>query len=593
MDNESGYPPRTPIVQELLQEALATDNEGLIVGGFCKVLCAIRNVFSSTIDMDTKLWDVEESRFLWKKVEQTFRNMTDVPEKCNDQKMFILFLDEANNLGGLSTKVSDDKWRAFKLFRRALKAYTGVFCVMLGTNSKLSNFQPIRQKDPSNRALTQDLFRPFIIGGTRDIHVKSPILERDASLVELFRLGRPLWNSYVTPESLGAVVKFAEEKLLGGLQQPVYTDAETLAIASVRLCLNVGPATELAHELVAGYMATLFAVDTSRQLLLTAYPPEPVLCEAAARLWNTAFASESRGRGGGIYWQTAILPTLVHLKHGTTSLGYTGELVARFLLLLAVDRVKQASDAHYFSDKVPLSAFLAELANLPLFGDSGIIQNLETSRSAPFADANVRFTHFILLETSPTMSTLQLLRSRCSAAVMPAGHRGANIAIPLRLSDGTLSCILVQVKNRESDFGIPAAAERLLPMRVFDREVSNLADLPATVGILMQLGSKKNQVEFLRAPTRSSESLRKPRVEHPRPLVLYGLSDSVYPCLRGTSETTMRLLTILLRTPLNFNGWSEAGHEWQTALTMNLMPNYDKVVKSETEDVDMGDGSDE
>jgi hypothetical protein len=568
----------------LLQEALATDNDDLIVGGFCKVLCAIRNVISSTIDMDTKLWDVEDSRFLWEKVEQTFRNMTDVPEKCNDQKMFILFLDEANNLGGLSTKASDEKWRAFKLFRRALKAYTGVFCVMLGTNSKLSNFQPMRQKDPSSRASTQDLFRPFIIGGTRDIHVKSPMLERDGSLVELFRLGRPLWNSYVAPESLGAVVRFAEEKLLGGLQQPVYTDAETLAIASVRLGLNVGPATELAHELVAGHMATLFAVDSSRQLLLTAYPPEPVLCEAAARLWNTAFASESRGRGGGIYWQTAILPTLVHLKHGTTSLGYTGELVARFLLLLAVDRAKQASDAHYFSDTVSLSAFLAELANLPP-------ANLPPSGDSDrFANANVRFTHFTLLETAPTMSTLQLLRSRCSAAVMPAGHLGANIIIPLRLSDGTLSYILVQVKNRKSDSGVVAAAEELLPMRVF-KKVSGLADLPATVGILMQLGSTKNQVKFLSAPTWSSERLRKPRVEHPRPLVLYGLSDSVYPCLRGTSQTTMRLLAILLRTPLDFKGWSEAGHEWQTNLTMNLMPKYNEFVKSEPDDVDMGDRS--
>jgi len=142
-----------------------------------------------------------------------------------------------------------------------------------------------------------------------------------------------------------------------------------LAIATVRLSLFVGPSTDLAHKLIAGHMAILFAVDLSRQCLLTSYPPEPVLGEAAALIWNTAF--KSREKGGGRYWETAIMPALVQLKLGTALLGWTGELVARLLLLLAVDRTKTTSKAHYFSDPLPLSALLAELANLPLLETAG------------------------------------------------------------------------------------------------------------------------------------------------------------------------------------------------------------------------------
>jgi hypothetical protein len=74
---------------------------------------------------------------------------------------------------------------------------------------------------------------------------------------------------------------------------------------------------------------------------------------------------------------------------------------------------------------------------------------------------------------------------------MPAGHKGANIGILLQLSDGTLSYILVQAENRGNNSGYLAAAEGLLPKRVFE-EGSDLARLPATVGIIMQLGSSQN-----------------------------------------------------------------------------------------------------
>jgi hypothetical protein len=170
---------------------------------------------------------------------------------------------------------------------------------------------------------------------------------------------------------------------------------------------------------------------------------------------------------------------------------------------------------------------------------------------------------------------------------MPTGHIGANIIIPLQLSDRTLSCILVQVKNqvRNASF-VLAASDLLLPKKVFDG--SDLADLPTIVRILMQLGCRKEEAKFLQGPT-SRYSFRKPSRhldhKHPDPLVLYGLSDSVYPCLKGLSPTAIAHLKILLHPPHDLKSWSQA--QWQTDLSMASLPIvYDKVAQK-TGDVDM------
>jgi hypothetical protein len=176
---------------------------------------------------------------------------------------------------------------------------------------------------------------------------------------------------------------------------------------------------------------------------------------------------------------------------------------------------------------------------------------------------------------------------------MPTGHIGANIIIPLQLSDRTLSCILVQVKNRVSNAGVLlAASDWLLPENVFNG--SDLATLPAVVRILMQLGSTQEEAKFLQGPT-SKHSLRDPSRlldrKHLDSLVLYGFSASVYPCLKGLSPTTMSHLKILLRPPHELQSWSQARREWQTKLSMASLPIVYDEVAQETGDVDMEDAA--
>jgi hypothetical protein len=596
LNHESGYPPGTPLAQKLLQQALdASPEHPLIVERLRKVLCAIRVVFSSISDKEKNLWDAEKSSPLWDKVDQTVQNMTDVPQQCSDQNMFVLFLDEANNLANLSERQEfkgKDAWMPFRLFRRALDS-SGVFCVMLGTNSKLTNFHPTRDHDDSARNLDKELFSPFIVSGFTDINVESPKLEQDAPLSEVFRLGRPLWDLYIgkEPGSLAPVVSLARGKLLRGRREPACSDAERVAIACVRLSLDVGIFTELAHDLVAGHMATLLAVDSPRRYLLLSYASEPVLGEAAAQLWNSV-------TNGDRYWQKEILPALVRLsQHNTVSIGEKGELVARLLLLLAVDKANPASqvasepeNGPYYSQPVPLIKFLAELANVARDGDDGRSADLETGL---LKNATIRLTHFIALRTTPTMRTLQLLWSRCAGGAMPTGHVGADIIIPLQLSDRTLSCILVQVKNQVSTANfVLAASDRLLPDNVFSD--SDLAALPVIVRILMQLGStREEEAKFLQGST-SQHNLRHRRSadrKHLDPLVLYGLSGSVYRCLEDLPSTAMTHLKMLARPPYNLDSWTQPRYEWKTKLAKAGLPVVYDEAAQETGDVDMEDAA--
>jgi len=68
-----------------------------------------------------------------------------------------------------------------------------------------------------------------------------------------------------------------------------------------------------------------------------------------------------------------------------------------------------------------------------------------------FYDGSVSFTHFISLELGLSLRSLQLLWDRCAAGVFKRNETGNDLVIPVRLVDGQISCILIQVKNYGQD----------------------------------------------------------------------------------------------------------------------------------------------
>ena len=66
-------------------------------------------------------------------------------------------------------------------------------------------------------------------------------------------------------------------------------DIAKFAILSVRLCPELEPSphlSEIEETLVANHMRIVYCVPEHKEFRISGYSSEPILAEAAARLWN-------------------------------------------------------------------------------------------------------------------------------------------------------------------------------------------------------------------------------------------------------------------------------------------------------------------
>ncbi|KAG2910093.1 hypothetical protein PC115_g13037 [Phytophthora cactorum] len=155
-------------------------------------------------------------------------------------------------------------------------------------------------------------------------------------------MGRPKWLSnftdlateYGLPQtSADDVVHLAANKLLLGISSLVNTYNETVmfGVASMlcRLGVRPRPTSTLASHAVANFMAILAYVGYEKDDYLSSYASDPVLALGAIKVWYT------RKDGLAKY----ILPQLKRLiLDEVLDTGGIGEMVARILLLLAMDK---------------------------------------------------------------------------------------------------------------------------------------------------------------------------------------------------------------------------------------------------------------
>jgi hypothetical protein len=90
----------------------------------------------------------------------------------------------------------------------------------------------------------------------------------------------------------------------------------------------------------------------------------------------------------------------------------------------------------------------------------------------------------------------------------------------------------------------------------------------------MQLGAPKDKAMFLDGPTSkyTTRSQNCSNSHHLDPLLLFGLSASVYPCLETLPPTAMTHLKVLARPPHNLEYWSQSGEEWKTEAAKGSLP---------------------
>ena len=171
-----------------------------------------------------------------------------------------------------------------------------------------------------------------------------------------------------------------------------------LAALSVRLDLEFDRTRHVARELetvlVQQHLRIAYSIPKHRQYIISGYPSEPLLAEAAAQAIR---------RYAGRIWEVPKLLASFAEK-GIIKDGRRGRLVMRMMLMIAYDRAVLRNTApkqfRKFSDGVPVLAFLEELfqdytgivsQSLPDMGPQAMPQR---PLCDAFRNAYVRFTHF-------------------------------------------------------------------------------------------------------------------------------------------------------------------------------------------------------
>jgi hypothetical protein len=246
----------------------------------------------------------------------------------------------------------------------------------------------------------------------------------------LARFGRPLYFSYLqscdnNSQAIDKLKNLLKRKLLDGANsfESSKQEISSLAILSSVIGLDMSPQSQLASELVASHMATCLSVSEDRERLIIAYPSEPLLSEVALEFMSDSMLPKILG-----LFSTS-------LKKGLVEPGPRGELVAR--IILAVVAHKLSIDG----SENTVQKFLTEL-----YRNDSLPENLNNF-ARNFIEGTVAFTHFNVVNYVPDKDDLEKFYMRRCAFVMKRNHPGADICVPVRLTDGKYSIIIIQIKN--------------------------------------------------------------------------------------------------------------------------------------------------
>ncbi|KAI9994736.1 hypothetical protein PInf_011567 [Phytophthora infestans] len=445
-------------------------------------------------------------------------------------------LNEKADPGALTVKVND-----FRLLRRALAlvnnrigAEGGIFGVFVDTSPKISDSEsevrPSFASDPSSRNYTNSTgdatFPPFVLTHTMDTHWREYYLKLNESnqregrksddddmtgggqvetLSEeaelkaeiaaykaivtgsendawnaLLRMGRPMWWSTITDRdglpqaSSGVLVTEAANKLLLGndlKQEASYNEKTMFGVASMLCRLGVRPysTSTLASQVVADFMAVLAYVKFESEGYLSSYASDPVLALGAISVWY--FLEDGLSK--------YILPQLKKLiLDEALDTGGIGEMVARIVLLLAMDQCVMGDRSKSHGQFVSVESFLNVMGcdETEVYIEGMLPGNKETFNEwkSEWKDWRMGFTHFIQLQAEPNEDTLWYLLGRRAAGIFPRSQLEADLMIPVFWNkDGEkerVSFVLIQVKSRfpKDDGFSQAASKKLSPGFVFE-----------------------------------------------------------------------------------------------------------------------------
>eukprot|EP00961_Rhodomonas_salina_P090618 1219198-Rhodomonas_salina.1 len=495
--NETGFPPRTSQAEDLLTASHSTQ-----VTSWLRRVASFYDVFAS--DSPDTAWERQDVVNGGKAMQQAWKDCTESENAGGEQVLVVL--DEAQYL--INKEIDGGESSLFRCLRRCMATSQDgvlgrIFIVLVSTSSRVSNFWPSLEYSSASDRSGGD--RHQLIIALETIDARSDTTNRE----DIRGYGRPLWSAY-DPE---AAFTIAAHKLMLAPKSSTLAVAQIrqaqqagslglLAIAIVRLALHVRPTHTDAQKLVSSHLATLLGLSENRESVAVAYPAEPVVAEAAARLWNGWYNEQPHGtkRTPEHSAPTILEVVAEHVGSFLVATGELGEIVGKLLWLHAADQcARENPDQWMYWGPFQLSDF----AKAVVGGSLDLQGNWEgTMRVSAFVQLSQS-----AFEEAP-QSLLERMYLRGVAGVMPPGHKGADLMAPVKLKCASgYGILLGQTKNHDETRGIRSdsiAGAALRPASVFSgsRAMADWSQLPSW-GVHMEVGAPGANASEVAIPQRN------------------------------------------------------------------------------------------
>ncbi|VDC02248.1 unnamed protein product [Peniophora sp. CBMAI 1063] len=523
--------------------------------------------------------------------------------KRSERPSIVLAFDEANTL--TRTRADTDETTSasspFAFLRRALREIgAGVFTVFLSTTGKITQFNPPRELDPSNRVSSGALATapPFTALGWDQLarQIQGPseggIDFENIGFDYQVYLGRPMFGTRYhaaikdkawSEDPQEALLRFAAEKLLcasyplASINGPS-PDQEVACLAQ-RLPIEFMSTTHAAptqRKQVENHMRVCIAVGELR--LVTMSSSEPILSDAAATVMSDyegkKFVPRALSRllsGCSIHtgdrgeWAGVLLAILARDEVVQQDRPYAPQYpgfftVLSFLEKLFVVRNPSTSESRGNNTKVILDDILA--AKPSVYRDDSA---KDTSLATAFDGVYLHFNHFIKRGTH-NLTRDQLIRFFVRNAAFMTANSQAGIDFGLVTCKGSqilptsTSLFMVQVKN-DSKFSSKIDQSLFNSMDPVGFGISTDDLHVPLIRVVMALAGKKPAVTYVKTQKKGSFTSYD--------IWVSGLSKAVYPLV---TEDNSAVWQDIVQASNSFQQGMKDSDEHVKELKMSMMP---------------------
>ncbi|EFP85935.2 uncharacterized protein PGTG_11691 [Puccinia graminis f. sp. tritici CRL 75-36-700-3] len=470
--NSSGEPKRSQLATEMLQTPPLADLEGYYIKLITAILSSTVKNLSHGTDAVSQL--TSAARTLAKT-----RVLKDSPLKV------MLAIDKASALLDKPDNRTDSSASPtqevplFCFFCRALRNIpdnSGVFTILVDTNSRVANFNPRGEDDPSSRpmGLRAEPFKVYppiyeLRTFDRMVSPKPPRTWKHLFLPErLCNYGIPFYGIYlklaleaqVAEDPAAAVDKmatYALKKLL------CYQNAGPIEITESRALALLGPTIGVPlHgqarqnvKLTASHAAHCGYIDADRDCQYSFYPSQPIYALAA----NNYLQKNEDVLISCINTLTAIL------SQGQTGTGDVGEIASRIILLCAMN--KTADDMKTAKKPADMKIAKKTMVNPTKLFDEGVMF----------------WNHFMHCSHRPTSESLLECMHRGLALQCRPNQEAFDQVLTVylkqkskaKLDEANVTFCGIQVKNRKDDSQLKTAQQNMNPetARINMKEADN------------------------------------------------------------------------------------------------------------------------